>query len=277
MNKLKGFFFIVYALSILLEPLHAHNSERLYKFLSEHPIEAIIFDCDGVLVDTEYLKFLAWQSALNEKGVEFSIEDYRPLVGHSSVNILHLFQQKKGVQIPIKVIDLKNKKYSDLQKKGVIPIENMVAFARSLADQKQELKLTLGLASSAPKKEILENLKQIALENIFDMILSGSDDLECYSDPEGTNKPKPYVYMEMAKRLGVEPKKCLVFEDTEVGVEAAARAGMIVVATPNQYTLQQDFSKAHQIIFSNEELVIDYSSSSNNSDCNADTQGNKRS
>lgn len=190
----------------------------------------MIFDCDGVLVDTEYLKFLAWQEALASYNVDFSIEEYMPLVGHSSKNILAMIERSKQLKLPEQIIDLKNDKYKALQKQGVQAIQPMVDFARSLFENKERLALKLGLASSAPKEEILINLQQIGLDNAFDLVISGSDDLEAYIDEEGKNKPKPYIYIEAAKRLNILPELCLVFEDTAAGVEAAAGAGMTVIA-----------------------------------------------
>ena len=217
--------------------------------------QAIIFDCDGVLVDTEYLKFLAWKEALETRGVPFSIEEYMPLVGHSSKNILQMIRDAKNIDISEEVIEVKNDKYKHLQKQGVPPIPEMVSFALSLVEYKQQLGIRLALASSAPKEEILVNLKQIGLENAFDLIISGSDDLREYIDAEGTNKPKPYIYIESAKLLGISPEFCLVFEDTKAGVDAAASAGMVAIAVPNQFTLTHDFSNAHQIISSYEEFA----------------------
>lgn len=218
-------------------------------------IKAVIFDCDGVLVDTEHLKFLAWQEALATDGIDFSIEDYMPLIGHSSKNILRMIKEQKGVDIPLEIIEVKNTKYHALQKQGVPPIKEMVAFAKQLAQDKQQLGINLGLASSASTKEILENLTQIGLENAFDLIISGSDDLEDYVDLEGKNKPKPYIYMEASKRLNLSPSNCLVLEDTSAGIKAATEAGMTALAVPNQYTLKQDFSKASAIIHSVNELA----------------------
>jgi|GEM_PF-70180 beta-phosphoglucomutase len=217
-------------------------------------VEAVIFDCDGVLVDTEYLKFLAWQEALASKNIVFVIEEYRPLVGHSSKNILFMLKQLKNIDIPEEVIDLKNAKYRTLQKQGVSPIKEVVAFARRLIEKKQHLGIKVGVASSAPSEEIFQNLRQIGLENAFDLIISGSDDLDSYADKEGKNKPKPYIYIEAAKRLNVSPSKCLVFEDTTAGIEAATTAGMIAVAIPNRFTSQQDFSKAVKVIGSYRDL-----------------------
>ena len=217
-------------------------------------VKAVIFDCDGILVDTEYLKFLAWQEALASYNVDFFIEEYMPLVGHSSKNILIMIEQSKQLKLPEQIIDLKNDKYKDLQKQGVKAIQPMVDFAKALSENKERLALKLGLASSAPKEEILINLKQVGLENAFDLVISGSDDLEKYIDEEGKNKPKPYIYIEAAKRLNIFPELCLVFEDTAAGVEAAAGAEMTAIAVPNQFTIHQDFSKASAMLFSHEEL-----------------------
>jgi beta-phosphoglucomutase len=223
-------------------------------------VQAVIFDCDGILVDTEHLKFLAWQEALASAGIEFSIEEYMPLVGHSSKNILQMIKQSKKIEISDEIIELKNAKYKTLQKQGVPAIQAMVDFARHLSVNKLKLGLVLGLASSAPKAEILTNLGQIGLENAFDLVISGSDDLDNYVDGEGKNKPKPYIYIEASKRLNILPEFCLVFEDTKAGVDAAADAGMIPIAVPNQFTLNHDFSKALRILSSHEELSIFWTS-----------------
>ncbi len=212
-------------------------------------IEAIIFDCDGILVDTEYAKFLAWQEALADELIPFSIEEYMPAIGHSSKNILVMIETVKNRSIPEEVIESKNAKYRILQKQGVVPIYDMIALAKRLNEKKRVLGIKLGLASSASREEILENLGQIGLKNCFDVIVSGSDDLDDYVDVEGKNKPKPYIYIEAAKRLGVTPSKCLVFEDTAAGIEAASTGGMIAIAVPNRFTLQQDFSSAAGVVY----------------------------
>jgi beta-phosphoglucomutase len=67
-------------------------------------VEAVIFDCDGVLVDTEYLKFLAWKESLADFNTPFTIEEYMPLVGHSSENILFMLRKLKNTEIPAEVI-----------------------------------------------------------------------------------------------------------------------------------------------------------------------------
>lgn len=218
------------------------------------PIKAVIFDCDGVLVDTEYLKFLAWQEALATKNIGFTIEEYMPLVGHSAKNILRMIVSSKKTEISEDVITIRNDKYHELQKKGVPPIETVIQFARHLSKEKERLGIKLALASSAPQEEIMTNLRQIGLEKAFDLVISGHDDLDAYVDAEGKNKPKPYIYIEAAKRLGIPSSQCIVFEDTTAGIEAAAGASMLAVAVPNRFTLQQDFSKAKRVVISPAEL-----------------------
>jgi len=212
-------------------------------------VRAVIFDCDGVLVDTEHLKFLSWRDALAAYGEPFTMEEYMPLVGYTAPHILRAIEHARARHIDEAVLPLRVEIYRELQEQGVPPRPKIVELARTLAAQKATLGIKLAVASSAPKSEILANLRQIGVEDLFDAIVSGSNDLGAYVDPEGTNKPKPYIYIETAKRLGVPPDACLVFEDTKAGVQAAADAGMVVIATPNELTQEQDFSRANAILF----------------------------
>ncbi len=139
--------------------------------------------------------------------------------------------------------------YRQLHKEGVPSCKEAVAFLQKIIEGKRNLNLKIGLASSASKLEILENLKQIKVDsNNFDVIISGKDDLKDIFDPTGVNKPKPYIYQRCAEILNVQPIKCLVIEDSYAGVEAAAQAGMVVIAVPNKYTKSHDFSRAIKIM-----------------------------
>lgn len=213
-------------------------------------VKAVIFDCDGVLVDTEYLKYEAWRDALSKHNIIFTIDDYLPLVGHSSEKIASEIEKQKNVHFDKKVvISEKNIYYKTRQAQGVPSIPDAVTFLKSLLANKAKYNIKVGLASSAPHAEIKRNLESIGVNpKDFDAIASGDDDLKHIVDPEGTNKPKPYIYQIIAKSLSVTPAECIVFEDTNAGVEAAASAGMKVFAVPNQFTKKQDFTKAVQVI-----------------------------
>ena len=82
----------------------------------------------------------------------------------------------------------------------------------------------------------------------IDYIVSGHEDLTEYHDPEGVNKPKPYIYLQAAKKLGVTPSECIAIEDSGPGIQSAADAGCYTVAIPTEYTAQHDFSHAHLLL-----------------------------
>jgi beta-phosphoglucomutase-like phosphatase (HAD superfamily) len=220
-------------------------------------VKAIIFDCDGVLVDTESLKFEAWQQALKEEGIDFLLEDYLRFVGHTPKYIVERIKSEKNVDFnTAEFLNRKNEVYkrSKQQIGGVKPIPLVVGFLKKLIEMKQNLGIKLGLASSARRAEIFENLESIGVLGSFDIIVSGLDDLKDIKDPEGTNKPKPYIYQRCAQLLDVAPEDCLVVEDTNAGVEAAAKAGCIAYAFPNKFA--SSFPLATKVIdpFTFEEL-----------------------
>ena len=156
-----------------------------------------------------------------------------------------MLKQTKRLELSEQIINLKNVKYKTLQKQGITAIQPMVDFVRCLSENKKRLGLQLGLASSAPKEEILINLRQIGLENVFDLVISGSEDLESYIDAEGKNKPKPYIYQHAMKTLRIFPAQCVVIEDSATGVSSSVSAGCFTIAVPNIYTRDQDLSDAH--------------------------------
>ncbi len=220
------------------------------------PIQAVIFDCDGILVDTEFLKFQAWQQAAKNQGFSFTLEEYLPLVGHSGETIAAAIKQLKEKEYPwrrvnsLELDEERTRFYHQLQSnpKNIVLIEPMVALAKQLNENKKLLGYKLGLASSAPLDEIKVNLETIGLSNVFDFIISGKDSLDDIRDPEGVNKPKPYIYQRIAQWMKVDPAQCVVFEDTHAGVRAAVTAGMKVYAVPNQYTKKHNFEEALAIL-----------------------------
>lgn len=221
-------------------------------------IKAIIFDCDGTLVDSEQSHHLSWQYALSKWDIPLAEADYYPYVGKTGSTISRSFC--KQFQLESSETLLKDKKviYDDLLKNRNVPsIERTLRFVRHLITRKKELGLKLGVASAAPKEEILLNLNFLGITEAFDVIVSGKDDLSGYSDPEGVNKPKPYVYLHAAQLLEVEPQECIAFEDSTSGVIAANHAGMFTVAVPNRFTKLHDFSLAHLIIAQDQEIVLE--------------------
>ena len=207
-------------------------------------IRAIIFDCDGTLVDSEHAHYAGWKHALQNQSHDLSVEEYCSYVGHSTEVIAGLLSKKIGKECSDEIIKNKLEYFLTLQNKGLPPIHHTVDFVHRLAKEKEKFGLRLGVASAAGKNEILIHLKNLGIEHLFEVILSGRDDLENYHDVEGVNKPKPYVYLHMAKTMNLKPSQCVVIEDSCSGVTAGTTAGCITIAIPNSYSHKQDFSLA---------------------------------
>lgn len=250
--KLPTFIFTLFTWCLIsgiamAEPLFTKNKV---------PIEAIIFDCDGILVDTEFLKFQSWEKAAAQQGYLFTLEEYKPLVGQSGFSIASAIKTEKDKDFPNKNLDMnqlladRNIFYEKLHKnpKNIPPILPMIKLAKKMATKKDQHGYKLAVASSAPLAEIQANLSAHGLEKTFDYVISGSDHLKDIQDKEGVNKPKPYIYTRVAEWMGVNPSHCLVFEDTEAGVIASAKANMIVYAVPNDFTMDHNFKLAKKII-----------------------------
>ncbi len=221
------------------------------------PIKAFIFDCDGVIVDSEGLKFQAWQEAFKAYGVELHETEYMAVCGHTSRYILQSLCETKKIVVPPSFIQEKEEIYRNLQKHNVRPILPAVALLHKLERLKKKHGFQIGLASSASRKQIEVNLKALGICNIFDVIVSGKDDLKEYKDPEGTNKPKPYIYQKAAALLGVDPQECIIFEDTEAGVDSGYFAACHVIAIPNAFTKEHNFQHAEKVVESLSELDIE--------------------
>lgn len=122
-------------------------------------IKAIIFDCDGVLVNTEHLKYQAWKDAFKNHNIDFILQDYLPLIGQSSNSIFGKIKRSKKLNIDngVSIIQQKNNIYWAKQQAGVPPIKSAIKLAKKLAKDKNALNIKLALASSAPRTEIIAN------------------------------------------------------------------------------------------------------------------------
>ncbi len=214
------------------------------------PRIAIIFDCDGVLVDSEPNHFIAWHETLKNHKIHLTLDDYFPFVGHSGKNIIKMLASQRQIILDEHIALKKQLRYKELQQQNITPLQSAITFVHQLRANQEKLNCVIGLASSAPRAEIMHNLHAIGLADVFDVIVSGRDDLGEFNDPEGTNKPKPYIYQKTAKLLGVSPAQCIVFEDSNAGITAAHTAGMTVIAVPNEFTKGHDFSRASHVLSS---------------------------
>ncbi len=207
--------------------------------------KAILFDLDGVIVDTAKHHFHAWKELANELGFSFTEEDNERLKGVSrmdSLNILlEIGQVEKTELEKEKLATRKNERYvesiSKMDETEILP--GVVLFLNKLKEN--NIPFALGSASkNAPKI-----LKKIGLYHQFDAIIDGNSISKA--------KPDPEVFLIGAKVLSVDAKDCVVFEDAQSGIEAGKAAGMYVVGVGDSKVLKG----ADDYIESMEEMTIE--------------------
>ena len=165
------------------------------------PGEALIFDCDGTLADTMPGHHEAWQQTLALLGASFPVEQFYALAGVPTPMIARQIAAQNGLTIdPDQLARRKEQAYLDSMP-AVLPIEKVVA-----------------VASGSHRALVERTLRQIEIWDWFPVVVASEDTTR--------HKPEPDVFLEAARRLGVAPAKCLVYEDADLGIEAARRAGM---------------------------------------------------
>ena len=174
---------------------------------------AIIFDCDGTLVDSMPVHFVAWHETMQRYGISFPEDRFYSLGGVPSHRIIEMLASEQGVDLDaVSVAHEKEQAFLD-RIHLLVPIELVVAVARDYRGVKP-----IAVASGGFRPIIEQQLQQIEMHNWFDAIVTAEDTQK--------HKPEPDVFLEAARRLGISPEHCLVFEDADLGVEAARRAGM---------------------------------------------------
>ena len=178
-------------------------------------IEGLIFDCDGTLADTMPLHFHAWRSTLDRHGISLSEDRFYSLGGQPTVKIVELLARENGLDLdPVAVAEEKEQGFL-ARLSEVKPITAIVDIVRGNVG-----KLPMAVASGSHRAVVFDVLKIIGLDDLFnEHTVVGAEDTQLH-------KPNPDVFLEAARRIGVAPEKCLVYEDAELGIEAAGRANM---------------------------------------------------
>jgi HAD superfamily hydrolase (TIGR01509 family) len=174
---------------------------------------AYIFDCDGTLADTMGLHYEAWKLALEPHGADLPEDLYYQWGGRPTKEIVESLNEMQGLFMdPERIVVVKEDLYHSLIP-SVQPIESVISVARSMHGKKP-----MAVASGGGRTSVHKTLASLGLLDLFDAIITSED----YQN----GKPSPDPYLEAARRLGVEPTECLVFEDTEIGRQSAHAAGM---------------------------------------------------
>jgi HAD superfamily hydrolase (TIGR01509 family) len=178
-----------------------------------------IFDCDGTLADTMPTHYKAWLTALGEHAETFPEAMFYEMGGVPTARIVEVLNERHGYNLPVaETVERKEALFLDLSQE-IAAIEPVVALAREFSGKKP-----LAVASGGHRRIVLNTLRALGIVELFQAIVCSEDYLH--------GKPAPDPFLEAAKRLGVEPSRCLVFEDTGTGIAAAKAAGMQYVLVP---------------------------------------------
>lgn len=206
--------------------------------------QGVLWDMDGVLVDTGEFHYQSWQEVLEERDLPFSREFFRQTFGMNNAGILaRLLGEDLTDELLVEITEQKEERFRELIRGRAQALPGVVPWLARL----RQAGFRQGIASSAPEANIDALVDELGLRDYFDVIGSGAD---------LPAKPDPALFLEVARRLGAQPGRCTVVEDSLAGVEAAKRAGMncIAVTTTNP---AEALAAADLVVESLEDLPAD--------------------
>ncbi len=177
---------------------------------------ALVFDCDGTLVDTMPAHYIAWKQTMERYAIHFSEERFYQLGGVPTQRIVAMLAEEAGLALdPGAVAHEKEQAYYALSD-HIAAVPHVVAIARE-----HRGRVPMAVATGSVRASAERSLKKIGVYDWFDAIVAAED----VTHP----KPAPDVFLEAARRLNIPPGLCRAYEDTDLGIESARRAGMEVV------------------------------------------------
>ncbi|KAA6465363.1 HAD family phosphatase [Acidobacteria bacterium AB60] len=180
---------------------------------------AYLFDCDGTIVDSMPLHYVAWKTSLADYNCVYEEKLFYAWGGRPIREIIRLLNEMQGLDMPVDVVaEKKEAIYHSLlpQLKGIPEvIEHIDA---------QHGRIPFAVVSGSRRASVEGSLRSLGLLDKFDTLVCAED--------YARGKPAPDGFLLAAERLGVAPSECLVFEDTDLGIEAATAAGMASVKVP---------------------------------------------
>jgi HAD superfamily hydrolase (TIGR01509 family) len=184
------------------------------------PFRAYLFDCDGTIVDSMPLHYIAWKKALGEWGCDFDEDLFYAWGGKPAREIIADLNQMNGLNMPVESLaEHKEDLYFELLPQlKVIPEVLEIILA-------QHGKIPFAVVSGGRRNSVVSSLTTVGLLDKFQIIVGSEDYIN--------SKPAPDAFLIAAARLGVAPEHCLAFEDTDMGIQATTAAGMASVKVPS--------------------------------------------
>ncbi len=207
-------------------------------------LKGIIFDFDGLIIDTEMPGCNAWAELFNQHGFSFTIEDWKKAIGTGPSAYdpaQHLSQLTNGLLDPLVIQEQTLDRAREL-----IELQPMLPGVLDFLIAAQRLGFPMAVASSSNREWVEGYLTKLDIRKYFKVV--------CTSNDVTNVKPDPELFLLAAKRLGISPSEAVIFEDSPNGIKAAFAAGIPCIAIPNDITKSMDLSLATKIIDSFQHL-----------------------
>lgn len=211
----------------------------IYSQKTRDMLKAVIFDMDGVIIDSEPMHNKAYHDMFEEVGIEVSSELYESFTGQSTINICkRLCDHFELSETPESLVALKRKHYKRFFESN--SELRLIDGVLDLIKEYHENGLTLVLGSSAAMTSINQIFSRFNLDQYFVAKLSGGD--------LKASKPHPEIFIKASEASGFSASECIVIEDSTNGIEAAKAAGIFCVGYDSFHSKNQDYSKADLVI-----------------------------
>ncbi|MBT6440208.1 MAG: HAD-IA family hydrolase [Flavobacteriales bacterium] len=202
-------------------------------------LNAVLFDMDGVIVDTEPLHHKAYYQLFDSVGIDVSDELYQSCTGQSTINVCKKIKEHFGIKLPAK--ELAETKQANF--KHLFANDNSLQLLDGVLELIQDYHkngLTLILASSASHNTINNVFSRFDLDQYFKAKISGSDFEK--------SKPHPAIFLKAAELAKQPIENCMVIEDSTNGIQAAKAANIYCVGFKSPHSKNQDYSEANKVI-----------------------------
>ena len=211
-------------------------------------IKAVLFDMDGLMVDTESLSTEAFINSAKVQGYNMTKEETLKVLGFTKASIYQFWiDYFQGTNVDGKKLVDDHYEYIENVLYTVGP--EKMPYVEELLKYLRENNYKIAVASSSDTADIKNNLEKTKLEKYIDEIASGAE--------VENGKPAPDVFLLAAERLGVDPKDCLILEDSKAGIKAGKASGAMVFMVPDMFTVDEECEDTADRILTNLGEVIE--------------------